>query len=86
MSGVAWRSLADVRSEPAPPTMVGDLVRTGENFHPHYRVIAVTDDRAWIRDVQCGTDHVVAINRCVRINPGDRRPRSASPVIRSDCE
>jgi hypothetical protein len=83
VSGVAWRSLADVRSEPAPPAMVGDVVRTGENFYPHYRVIAVADDRAWVRDVQCGTDHVVAINRCVRIDPSDRRPGSANPVIRS---
>ena len=42
----------------------GDLVRTGENFHPHYRVIAVTGDKAWIRDVQYGSDHIVPADRC----------------------
>jgi hypothetical protein len=46
---------------------VGDLVRTGANLHPHYRVIAITDDRAWIRDVQSGADHVVPIARCGKI-------------------
>jgi hypothetical protein len=69
VSGAAWRSLADVRGEPILPVSVGDLIRTGENFHPHFRVIAVTDDRAWIRDVQHGTDHVVPIDRCQRIAP-----------------
>jgi hypothetical protein len=46
---------------------VGDAVRTGENFHPHYQVIALTEDRAWIRDTQHGTDHVVPLDRCTRL-------------------
>ncbi len=69
MSGPAWRSLADVREEPTLPVTVGDLIRTGDNFHPHYRVIAVTDDKAWISDVQRGSDHVVPIARCRKIRP-----------------
>jgi hypothetical protein len=67
VSGLAWRSLADIRSEPVLPVKVGDLIRTGENFHPHYHVIALTEDRAWIRDTQHGTDHVVLIDRCRRL-------------------
>jgi len=66
VSGPAWRSLADVRSVPKLPLQVGDLVRTGPNFHPHFQVIAVTDDRAWVRELQHGTDHVVPIKRCRR--------------------
>jgi len=49
---------------------VGDMIRTGENFHPHYHVIAVTDDRAWIRDTQHGTDHIIPIDRCRRVSRG----------------
>ncbi len=67
MSARAWRSPADFRSELAPSIAAGDLVRTGENLHPHYRVIALSGDRAWIRDVQYGTDHVVPLGRCRRI-------------------
>ena len=67
MSGLGWRSLADLRSEPALIVAVGDLIRTGENSHPHYRVIAIAEDKAWIRDTQYGTDQVVPIDRCSKI-------------------
>ena len=55
---------AEPRSDTAPSLQVGDLVRTGENRHPHYQVIAVSADRAWLRDVQCGADHIVPVARC----------------------
>jgi hypothetical protein len=67
VSVLSWRSSADLFGEMPAPVAVGDLVRTGENFHPHYNVIALTDDRAWVRDTQHGTDHVVPIDRCRRI-------------------
>ena len=67
MSVLAWRSPADLLGEGMARVSVGDLIRTGENFHPHYHVIAMTDDRAWIRDTQHGTDHIVPIDRCHRI-------------------
>ena len=47
---------------------VGDLVRTGSNRFPHYAVIAVYDDMAWVRDVQNGVDGLTAVNRCHKIN------------------
>jgi hypothetical protein len=62
---LAWRSPHDPRR--GGPIAVGDLVRTGENLHPHYEVIATSGDRAWVRDAQYGTDHVVPITRCARI-------------------
>ena len=68
MTSLAWRSLEDVRGGRPPHATVGDIVRTGQNFHPHYRVIAVSADRAWIRDVQRGTDHVIPVDRCSRID------------------
>ena len=45
----------------------GDLIRTGDNAYPRYRVVATNEDRAWVRDVQDGTDHVVPIARCRKI-------------------
>lgn len=67
MNALAWRSPTDLLGETAPRIMVGDAVRSGENLHPHYHVIALTADRAWIRDTQHGTDHVVPLDRCNRI-------------------
>ena len=67
MSALAWRSPADLLGEGTAHVAVGDLIRTAENLHPHYHVIAMTEDRAWIRDTQHGTDHIVPIDRCQRI-------------------
>jgi len=50
---------------------VGDAVSTSANNHPLYRVIAVTKDRAWIRDIQHGSDHVVPVDRCRKITGED---------------
>jgi hypothetical protein len=67
VSAAAWRSPANLLGETVPSVSVGDLVRTGENSHPHFHVIAVTEDRAWIRDTQHGTDHIVPVDRCNKI-------------------
>jgi hypothetical protein len=47
---------------------VGDLVRTGSNLHPHFEVLAVHGDKAWVRNVQNGTDHLAMLSRCRKIN------------------
>ena len=67
MNVVAWRSPVNLRGETTASAAIGDLVRTGDNFHPQFHVIAVTEDRAWIRDTQHGADHIVPIDRCRRI-------------------
>jgi hypothetical protein len=63
----AWRSPADLRGELAPSIAAGDQIRTGEEFHPHYQLIALSEDKAWIRDLQHGTDHIIPIDRCPEI-------------------
>jgi len=78
VSVLAWRSRADLLDENIPAISVGDLVRTGENFHPHYHVIALSEDRAWVRDTQHGTDHVVPLDLCHRVSPRKPIPRSVS--------
>ena len=51
---------------------IGALVRTSANLFPHYEVIAISGDKAWVRDVQYGTDVVVPAERCM---PIERQPR-----------
>jgi hypothetical protein len=47
---------------------VGDLVRTGPNLYPHFEVVAVHGDKAWVRNVQNGADHLALLTRCRKIN------------------
>jgi hypothetical protein len=47
----------------------GDLVRTGPNLYPHYEVVAVSGDKAWVRNPQNGQDGVIPLNRCRRLEP-----------------
>jgi len=46
---------------------VGDLVRSGANHHPHFEVIAVHGDKAWVRNVANGSDHLAPLARCRRL-------------------
>lgn len=46
---------------------VGDLVRTSANLHPHFQVIAISGDKAWVRNVQSGQDSLAQLDRCRRI-------------------
>jgi hypothetical protein len=49
--------------------VAGDLVRSGPNLFPHFEVIAVSGDKAWVRDVQTGADHLALLSRCRRLQP-----------------
>ena len=65
-------SYADVFNLPRPeappePVAPGDLVRTGPNLFPHYEVLAVSGDKAWVRNVQTGEDHLAAVDRCRKV-------------------
>jgi hypothetical protein len=46
----------------------GDLVRTGPNLYPHFEVVAVHGDKAWVRNVLNGVDHLALLCRCRKIN------------------
>jgi hypothetical protein len=46
----------------------GDMVRTGPNLFPHFEVLAVHGDKAWVRNVQTGVDHLALVARCRKIN------------------
>ncbi|MGZ8362968.1 MAG: hypothetical protein ACXW3D_03830 [Caulobacteraceae bacterium] len=49
------------------PVQVGDTVRTGANRFPHYAVIALYDDMAWVRDVQTGAYGLTAKAMCRKV-------------------
>jgi hypothetical protein len=46
----------------------GDLIRTGANLFPHFEVLAVHGDKAWVRNVTNGSDHLAMLSRCRKIN------------------
>jgi len=47
--------------------VAGDLVRTGANAFPQYRVIAVYGEKVWLRDVQYGSDGVTRLSLCRKV-------------------
>ncbi|MFL5295779.1 MAG: hypothetical protein ACJ798_05285 [Phenylobacterium sp.] len=47
---------------------VGDLIRTGPNLFPHFEVLAVHGEKAWVRNVSDGADHLALVSRCRKIN------------------
>jgi hypothetical protein len=48
--------------------LAGDLVRTGPNAFPYFKVIAVYGDKVWVRDVQYGSDGITRLAVCRKIN------------------
>lgn len=50
---------------------VGDVVRMNQNFHPHYTVIALSGDKAWVRNVQNGADSLAELRRCRKLGAQD---------------
>jgi hypothetical protein len=67
---VSYSDLYDIKHERDGDELIqaGDLVRTGPNLFPHFTVVAVDGDKAWLRNVQTGMDALAALNRCRRIN------------------
>lgn len=49
---------------------VGDHVRTGDNRHPQFAVVAVSGDKAWVRNLQSGADSLASLSRCRKIENG----------------
>jgi hypothetical protein len=45
----------------------GDQVRCGDNLYPHFEVIAVNGDEAWLRNITDGSDHLAMLARCRKL-------------------
>ena len=67
MSGKLRRSPGSPPDGATTHIGIGDLVRTSANLHPQFHVIAIAGDRAWLREVQHGSDHVVPAAQCRRV-------------------
>ena len=50
-------------------TRAGRIVGAGPGLFPLFEVIAVSDDEAWVRDVQTGADHLALPSRCRKKHP-----------------
>jgi hypothetical protein len=53
----------------------GDLVRTGPNLFPHFSVVAVSGEKAWVRNVQTGVDGITALTRCRKVDGPPSAPQ-----------
>lgn len=45
----------------------GDVVRTGENHFPHFEVLAIHGDKAWVRNISNGLDSLALVSRCRQV-------------------
>jgi hypothetical protein len=63
VSKLIWHSPTDLLGELARTFSIGMFI-TGESTHPRYQLIALSEEKAWIRDVRSGTDHVMPTPRC----------------------
>jgi len=70
MTGITYIDVFSIEfdCDPNEAAGPGDLVHTGSNHFPHFRVVAVHEDMAWLRDVQSGLDHLVPLRRCHRLD------------------
>ena len=75
MSPISYSDVYDISHEREhdEDIQMGDLVRTGPNLFPHFTVMAVVDDKAWVRNIETGADGITALNRCRKIN-GEPNP------------
>jgi hypothetical protein len=73
---VSYSDLFDITHDRGYDEVIvaGDLVRTGPNLFPHFTVIAVNGDKAWVRNVQTGADGLAELSRCRKINGPDSAP------------
>ena len=51
------------------PVIVGSLVRTGTNFHPHFEVVAISGVTAWVRNVDTKVDGFAPLENCHVLTP-----------------
>jgi hypothetical protein len=58
---------------------VGDIVKTGPNDYPRFKVIALDSGRVWLRNVLTGEDAIVSLEECCwRVSSG------AEPEVPAD--
>jgi hypothetical protein len=66
MTPFSYADAFSIEHERGPEEVIheGDVVRTGPNLHPQFTVVAVSGDKAWLREVQSGADSIGLVERC----------------------
>jgi hypothetical protein len=69
MSAISYSDVFEIEhNHPEPqPIAVGDRVRTGPNLFPHFEVIALSGETAWVRNVASGLDALLPVKRCRKV-------------------
>jgi hypothetical protein len=77
-SRVSYADLFGLIREPSeqPSLAPGDVVATGDSDWPRYTVVAVSNDKAWLRDVHNLDDSVITAGRCRLIERHGGRKRA----------
>ena len=69
MAAASYLNVYGIEHTPTQDAIeAGDLVCTGPNAWPQFRVIAVHDNVAWVRNTQTGVDGLTATGRCRKVN------------------
>ncbi len=69
MSAISYLDVFEIHHDQpdAEEIGVGDVVRMGNNLTPHYAVVAVSGEKAWVRNVQSGQDALAPLSRCRKV-------------------
>ena len=78
--------LHDGKATPKPePVKVGDIVKTGPNDYPRFKVIAIDGDRAWLRNVISNDDAVVSLQECCwRVDGEQKQDQRIGRMLRDE--
>ena len=69
MAATSYLNVYGIEQTPTQDVIVaGDLVCTGPNACPQFEVIAVHQDKVWVRNTQTGADGLTTVNRCRKVN------------------
>lgn len=69
------------------PVAVGDVVKTGPNDYPRFKVIAIDGDRAWLRNIISGDDAVVSLADCCwRVTANEQKDQRIGRMLRGDSQ
>lgn len=55
------------------PVAVGDHVSTGPNLFPHFVIVAIDGELAWVRDTATGVNAFAAVARCRPLPSNDNQ-------------
>lgn len=69
MSAISYSDVFELDDEvgDAEVISVGDVVRAGPNHFPHFDVVAVHGDMAWVRNVSSGQNALMPLARCRKV-------------------